>query len=65
MARHDQARLLVALFVLVVALLEFPAVAVVEAIERATHLPLTFGYVFGVWALAIAGAAWILERRRS
>jgi hypothetical protein len=57
-------RLLVALFLGMALLLNFPAVAVIEAIQAATGWPLVPLYVFGVWALAILAAAVIIERRR-
>lgn len=57
-------RLLVALFLAMALLLNFPAIAVVEAIQAATGRPLVPVYVFAVWALAILAAAMITESRR-
>jgi hypothetical protein len=65
MLRHGQARLLMALFIGVVLLLGYPAVAVIETVQQAIGAPVLFLYVFGVWALAIGCAALILERPRS
>jgi hypothetical protein len=47
-----------------VLLVNFPAVAVIEAIQAATGWPLVPLYVFGVWALAILAAALVTEGRR-
>jgi hypothetical protein len=63
MARQGQGRLLFALFLLVLVGLEFPVAAIVEAVQRSTGMPVLPFYVFGIWLLAIVGAALILERR--
>jgi hypothetical protein len=57
-------RLLIALFLAMTLLVNFPAIAVIEAVQAATGAPLVPLYVFGVWALAILAAALVTEGRR-
>jgi peptidoglycan/LPS O-acetylase OafA/YrhL len=55
---------LVAVFLLGLALLNFPMLAVVDAGDRLFGLPVLFAYLFGVWALLIGCLALIVEGRR-
>ena len=64
MTGQGQARRLMVLFLAILLLLNFPVLAIVDALQRTTGTPVVFVYVFGVWMLGIAGAALIVERRR-
>jgi hypothetical protein len=56
-------RRLVALFLAAALLLNFPMLAVVEAVASDVGPAVTTVYIFGVWALVIAAAAWLMERQ--
>jgi hypothetical protein len=63
MVSTRQGKLLVALFLALTLALNFPALTVVEAAQGVIGIAWVPLYVFGVWALAILGAAVLLERR--
>ena len=62
-ARNRELRLSAALAIGTLLLLQYPVVQLVEAAQSLSGRPYLLFYVFGVWALSIAGAALILERR--
>jgi hypothetical protein len=64
MIRTRQGRWLVVLFLAVALAFNFPAITVVEAVQAASGVAWVPFYIFGIWALAILGAALLLERRR-
>jgi hypothetical protein len=63
MIRTRQGKLLVVLFLAVTLALNFPVVTIVEAAQQAIGIAWVPLYIFGVWALAILGAALLLERQ--
>jgi hypothetical protein len=63
MVSTRQGKLLVALFLAVTLALNFPVLTVVEAAQEVIGIAWVAVYVFAVWALAILGAALLLERR--
>ena len=62
MIRTRQGRWLVVLFLAVALAFNFPAITVVEAVQAASGVAWVPVYIFAVWALAILGAAVLLER---
>lgn len=65
MRDEDRGKRLLALFLLGLALVNFPLLAVVDAGDRVFGLPALFAYLFGAWAMLIGCLALIVERRRS
>lgn len=63
MIETRRGRLLLALFLVVMAALNFPALAMIEAAGAALGTAWVPFYIFAVWGLAILGAAILLERR--
>jgi hypothetical protein len=59
---EDRGKRLIAVFLLGLALLNFPLLAVVETGQRWFGLPPLFLYLFGAWAGLIVLLALILER---
>jgi hypothetical protein len=59
---EDRGNRLIAVFLLGLALLNFPLLAVVEAGQRWFGLPPVFLYLFGAWAGLIVLLALIVER---
>ena len=45
-------------------LLGYPGSLVVENLQQQLNLPVLPAWVFGIWALIILAAAWIVERSR-
>ncbi len=62
MRDQERGKRLIAMFLLGLALLNFPVLAVVEAGPRWFGLPPLFFYLFGVWAGLIVLLALIVER---
>jgi hypothetical protein len=62
MRDQDRGKRLIAVFLLGLALLNFPLLAVVEAGPSWFGLPPIFVYLFGVWAGLIVLLALIVER---
>lgn len=60
-----EGRAMLLLLVAAALFLNFPMLAVVEAVRAAGWPLATAIYLFGVWALLIAGAAIAFERRRA
>lgn len=56
-------RLLLALFLVITAGLNFPVLTMIEAARDVLGAAWVPFYVFAVWGLAILGAALLLERR--
>jgi hypothetical protein len=52
----------VALFMLGCLLFNYPLLELFERPVRVLGVPLIYAYLFGAWALLIAGAAWIARR---
>lgn len=63
MIGRRQARLLAVLVFGVVLAINFPMLTIVEAVRGSIGVNGVPVYIYGVWALAILGAALILERR--
>jgi hypothetical protein len=63
MRTEDRGKRLIAVFLLGLALTNFPLLAVVEAGHRLLGLPPLFVYLFGAWAGLIILLALIIERR--
>jgi hypothetical protein len=63
MGNQDRGKRLIAVFLLGVALLNFPLLAVVEAGQRLLGLPPLFLYLFGIWGGLILLLALLVERR--
>jgi len=53
---------LAALFALGCLLFNYPLFAVFDRPGMFLGVPLLYAYLFGAWALLIAGAAWVLRR---
>jgi hypothetical protein len=62
MRDQERGKRLIAVFLLGLALLNFPVLAVVEAGQRWFGLPPLLVYLFGVWAGLIVLLALIVER---
>ena len=63
MIEARRARLLLALFLVITAALNFPVLTMVEAARDAIGAAWVPLYVFAIWGVAILGAALLLERR--
>jgi hypothetical protein len=62
--RAEHAERLVALFVLGCLLLTYPLMALFNRSGTVFGIPLLYAYLFGVWAVLIALAAWTVRRGR-
>jgi hypothetical protein len=62
--RAEHAERLVALFVLGCLVLTYPLMALFNRSGMVFGIPLLYAYLFGVWAVLIALAAWTVHRGR-